>query len=208
MVKLPVPVPTPEKDEPVEKPAKPVKDTVKPPKLELTPLDKTSADKPNVTKPQPPKLNLVPATRTSVPKNNSTPNKTATTPDNSKAVNSTLRALRNNLSSETKVEIPGDSSVSAANYGQIVQAVYTRAWTPPDDTASDDANIRVRVTIARDGTVILARIVTPSGDSSVDRSVQRTLDRVKFIAPFPAGSADQERTYPITFNLKTKRMNG
>jgi TonB family protein len=129
-------------------------------------------------------------------------------PDNSKAVNSALRALRANLSSSTTIDMPGDSSASAANYGEVVKAAYVSAWTPPDDTASDDANVKVRVTIASDGTVISAHVIEPSGDDSVDRSVQNTLDRVQFIEPFPSGSTDKERTYIIKFNLKSKRLNG
>ena len=104
--------------------------------------------------------------------------------------------------------MPGDSSVSAANYAQVVKSVYEQAWTPPNDTSSDDAIIKVRVTIASDGTVVSAQVVAPSGDASVDASVRNTLDRVQFIAPFPPGSTDRERTYPITFNLKSKRLNG
>ena len=102
----------------------------------------------------------------------------------------------------------GNSSVAAANYAQVVKSVYEQAWTPPADTASDDANVKVRVTIASDGTVISAQVLAPSGDTSVDASVQNTLDRVQFIAPFPAGSTDKERTYIINFNLKAKRLNG
>ena len=189
----PEPIPTPEKVAPV----KPPRETVKP---DLTPVEKPSA-----TKPQPPKLNLKLTERT-VPKNNSTPAKA--TPDNSKAVKSALTALRNNLSSATTIDMPGNSSAAAANYAQVVKSVYEQAWTPPDDTASDDANIKVRVTIARDGTVISARVIGPSGDASVDKSVRSTLERVQFIAPFPSGSNDKERTYTINFNLKAKRMNG
>ena len=73
---------------------------------------------------------------------------------------------------------------------------------------NDDANAKVTVTIARDGTVISARILTPSGDAGVDASVQRTLDRVTFIAPFPEGATETERTYTINFNLKAKRSLG
>ena len=190
----PTPVPTPEKIEAV----KPPKETVKP---DLTPVEK-----PSVTKPAPPKINLKLTERT-VTKNTATP--TPATPDKSKEVNTTLRALRNNLSSATTIDMPpGNSSASAANYAQVVKSVYERDWTPPDDTASDDANIKVRVTIASDGTVISARVIAPSGDASVDRSVRSTLERVQFIAPFPPGSTDKERSYIINFNLKSKRLLG
>jgi len=191
----PAPVPTPEKTEPI----RPPKETVKP---SLAPVEK-----PAVARPAPPKINLKLTERT-VPKNTAT---TATTPsaaDPARAVNSALRALRNNLSSATTVDLPGNSSAAAANYAQVVKSVYEQAWTPPDDTASDDANIKVRVTIARDGTVISARIIGPSGDASVDRTVRATLERVQFIAPFPSGTSDRERTYIINFNLKAKRMLG
>jgi protein TonB len=150
-----------------------------------------------------PKVNLKVTERT-VPKDNSTP----VTPDNSKAVKSALRALRHNLSSSTTIDMPGNSSAAAANYAQVVKSVYEQAWTPPDDTASDDANIKVRVTIASDGTVISARVIGPSGDASVDKSVRSTLERVQFIAPFPSGTSDKERTYIINFNLKSKRLLG
>jgi hypothetical protein len=36
--------------------------------------------------------------------------------------------------------------------------------------------------------------------------VQKTLDRVQQIAPFPDGATEKERTYIINFNLKAKRM--
>lgn len=193
VVTPPTPAPTPEKIEPV----KPPKETVKP---DLTPVEK-----PSVTKPQPPKINLKLTERT-VTKNSSPA--TPAPPDNSRAVRSALRALRNNLSSATSIDMPGNSSASAANYAQVVKSVYEQAWTPPDDTASDDANIKVRVTIARDGTVISARVIGPSGDASVDKSVRSTLERVQFIAPFPSGSTDRERSYIINFNLKAKRMLG
>jgi TonB family protein len=166
----------------------------------VKPLPATTENQPHT-----PKVNLTLTTRT-VPKNTSTPNKTL--PDNSKAVNSALRALRANLSSSTTIDMPGNSSASSANYAQVVKSVYEQAWTPPDDTASDDANIKVRVTIASDGTVISARVISPSGDASVDASVRNTLERVQFIAPFPSGTADKERTYIINFNLKSKRLLG
>jgi protein TonB len=152
-----------------------------------------------------PKVNLTPVTRV-VPKNSSAPTKT--TADNSKAIKSALRALRANLSSPTTVAPVGNSSAAAANYAQVVKSVYEQAWMPPDETASDDANVKVRVTIASDGRVISAQVIGPSGDASVDRSVQNTLDRVTDIAPFPDGSTDTERTYIINFNLKAKRLLG
>ena len=104
--------------------------------------------------------------------------------------------------------MPGTSTESYANYAAAVKSKYESAWIPPEDTANDDANVKVSVTIARDGSVITARILDRSGDGKVDASVQRTLDRVTFVAPFPDGAKEKERTFIINFNLKSKRMLG
>ena len=135
--------------------------------------------------------------------------KPSTTPDNSQktsqAVSVAIRNLQKNLKPGTAIDMPGDSTVSYANYDSAVKSFYDRAWTLPDSIANDDENVRVTVTIARDGTVVSSHIIEKAGDAPVDKSVQRTLDRVTFIAPFPAGSTDQERTYTINFNPKAKR---
>ena len=101
--------------------------------------------------------------------------------------------------------MPGPGAEAYANYASVVKSIYTQAWTPPEDTASDDANPRVSVTIARDGSVISSRIIEKAGDAPVDNSVQRTLDRVTYIAPFPDDATDRQRTYTINFNPKAKR---
>jgi len=127
------------------------------------------------------------------------------------AVRDTLRGFRSNLSSSsTEVVYKGDAGYgeAIASYAQVVKSIYEHAWLPPDDTASDDAITKVSVTIANDGKVIDSHIVRASGDSLVDHSVQRTLDRVTFIRRFPEGSKDKERTYVINFNLKAKRALG
>jgi len=103
---------------------------------------------------------------------------------------------------------PGGGGPAAMNYATYVKNVYEKAWIAPDDADSDDAITKVTVTISRDGSVTLARILRASGDARVDASVRGTLDRVKFIAPFPEGSRDQERTYTINFNLRAKRATG
>jgi TonB family protein len=123
-------------------------------------------------------------------------------------IESAVRNLQSNFTPSTKVEMPGRSSVSYASYASIIKSIYTQAWVPPDNAANDSANIKVRITVANDGTVISSEILDPSGDPGVDASVQRTLDRVTFIAPFPDGSTEKQKTFIINFNLKAKRMLG
>ncbi len=125
-----------------------------------------------------------------------------------RAIAAAARAIKDNASTATSVEMPGSSSVSYANYASVVKSVYERAWRTPDDAANDEANTRVSVTIGSDGTVISSRILDASGDPSVDASVQHTLDNVNFVAPFPDGAKEKEKTFIINFNLKAKRMLG
>jgi TonB family protein len=125
-----------------------------------------------------------------------------------RAVADAERNIKDNASTSTVVDMPGNSSVAYANYGQIVKSIYDRAWTAPDGSASDDANTMVKVEISRDGTVISAEIIAPSGDGAMDRSIQRALDKVRIIEPFPDDSTDQTRIYKINFNLQSKRTLG
>jgi TonB family protein len=186
----------------------PPQPAVAPPKPEIPepvkPVVKALAPEPKPVESQKPKIeiNTQLVTRTA-PKN---PPTTDNSRQNARAIKNVLQSLRHNLSSGTTIDLPGNSSVAYANYAAVVKSVYEQAWQPPDDAANDEANTKVTVTIANDGTVISARILAPSGDVGVDASVQRTLDRVTFIAPFPEGAKEKERTYTINFNLKAKRL--
>jgi len=118
--------------------------------------------------------------------------------------------IGNEMSDATSVELPGPGGggVPYANFLQTVKSVYANAWLLPDGAVDDEATTAASVTIARDGTVVSARITRQSGDSVVDRSVQATLDRVRFVAPLPENSKDEHRTVTINFNVKAKRLLG
>jgi len=62
------------------------------------------------------------------------------------------------------------------------------------------------ITIERDGTIRSATLVGRSGDSAIDASVRRTLERVTTIGKsFPEGVKENERTYKLKFDLSAKR---
>ncbi|HTQ51436.1 MAG TPA: TonB family protein [Candidatus Acidoferrales bacterium] len=134
------------------------------------------------------------------------------TPDNStqqaRALRKAIRSLKQNFSPGTTVDMPGNSSVAYANYASAVKSVYDQAWAqvPLDNVANENENVKATITIASDGTVISARIVDSSGDGALDASVQKTLERVSYVAPFPEGSTDKQRTYTINFNPQLRKM--
>jgi TonB family protein len=123
-----------------------------------------------------------------------------------------IKSIRGNLSQTTTVEMPegpgGGSGPSYANYAQEVRRIYTEAWHIPPDVDDDEATVKVTVVVARGGNVVSSRILQSSGSPAVDRSIQTTLDRVTFIAPFPAGAKDLQRTFTISFSLKAKKLLG
>lgn len=119
-----------------------------------------------------------------------------------------LNRITDIAASSTEVTIPGPGGQAYANYAQVVKSVYTHAWIVPADVNDDQATTTASVTIARNGTVLDARITRQSGNAAVDASVRRTLERVTFVAPFPVGATEDKRTFTIKFNLKAKRQIG
>lgn len=199
----PAPVATPPtpQTQPTTPPPKPVEPT---PTLteRLEKMFKPEPPKPAPEKVQPHKIEI----NTKLVSRNTPKN----VPDNSaqraRVLRSAIRNLKNNFSPSTMVDMPGNSSVAYASYKDVIGSIYYEAWTLPEDTSNDDANVKVRIVIASDGTVVSAQIIASSGDAKVDDSVRRTLERVTFIAPFPEGMTEKERPFTINFNLKTKRM--
>jgi TonB family protein len=185
------PAPAPEKMVKVE----PVKPPDKPSPDNLKPVEKSAK-----TEPRKVQISTQPVTRTA-PK--TSPNDDA----RARAFKNAVQRLKKNFTPGTVVDMPGNGGGAAyASYRDAIATRYYEAWDPPGDADNEEANTKVSVTIANDGTVISARIVTPSGDARVDTSIQRTLERVTFIAPFPKSAVEKERTYIINFNLKAKRM--
>jgi hypothetical protein len=103
-----------------------------------------------------------------------------------------------------KCEKPETTSASNQNYAQTVQFAYDKAWMPPEEPSAA-SNTKASVTIASDGRVIASNIISPSGNASVDRSVQNTLDKITFVAPFPDSVKFSKRTFIVNFGLKASR---
>jgi TonB family protein len=128
------------------------------------------------------------------------------------AFGNAVNSLEGSRSGSTTIEFewkgPGGGGVPYANFLQSVKSVYQRAWIVPDGITDDNATVAASVTIARDGTVVSSHITRSSGNAAVDRSVQVTLDRVKWAAPLPEETKDNQRTVSINFNVAAKRAAG
>jgi TonB family protein len=117
-----------------------------------------------------------------------------------------IQKLRNQLSAAIKVNVSGANRAAFTSYANFVVAVYRRTWEPliPKNLARARI-VEVSVTISRDGRVITARIIRPTGDAELDRSVQRALDRVRTIGKsFPPGSRDSQRTFTLDFTPRIR----
>jgi len=125
-----------------------------------------------------------------------------------KALGKVREEMRQGFTSGTAVEVSGPGGAAYASYRSFVFAAYDNAWQVHPDITNDDSAVIARIVVHRTGRIISAQISQRSGLPALDKSVQRALDSVTSLPPFPEGARDQERTFVIEFNLKAKRLIG
>ncbi|HWD20111.1 MAG TPA: energy transducer TonB [Verrucomicrobiae bacterium] len=123
-----------------------------------------------------------------------------------KAFRQALASLDSGLTSKASSrsapeDNPGEGGPSFADYGSVVRSIYDGKWMRPDNVANKFAITRVKIVVAHDGAIMSAEIVGPSGESVVDKSVERALRAVSSLPEFPHGATDSQRTFYINFNL-------
>ena len=108
------------------------------------------------------------------------------------------------------LEGPGGEGVPYANFLSAVQYIYQRDWHQRIQRGISESEVSAwaTVTIARDGTVLEAKITRPSGNRDVDESVNATLNAVRVAAPLPEKAKENQRSVTIEFNVKPKRSLG
>ena len=111
-----------------------------------------------------------------------------------------LNKLQAKLSGRTSVNVP-IGRYASANYESLIRKKYMDATIHPGAIGGDPV-VKVRLVIARNGTVLSARVTGKSGVASWDRSVQKVLDRVKFIKPFPEAMKGSQQTFSLNFNSR------
>jgi TonB family protein len=111
---------------------------------------------------------------------------------------------------KTVVEVPGIGGGGEvfAGYRDVVRIAYYRAWVAPENGARNSTLPEARIEVARDGSIISAELVGPSGETSLDKSILRALQAVTKLPPFPPSSHDERRTFRIQFSLDLKEASG
>jgi TonB family protein len=215
--KPPTPTPPSKPIEPVVKraePAKPTKPAPAKPRETVKENPKPSLDLKPVPRETPtPPLDLKPVVRDNAERERVAKEERAReqAAANRRLANQLAKAaesLKSGFAAGVAVEAYGPGGEAYANYAAWVKEVYDNAWNVTDDLTDESSVTRVTVTIASTGEVLSARILKPSGNPDLDKSVQRTLNAVRFIRPFPEGAKDKQRTFTINFNLKSKRGLG
>ena len=183
---------------PAPAPPKPTPPKPEPKKIQLKPKPKPIPPKPK-PKPKPKiKVNLNSNVRKPDARNTKAQKEAA---KQREALNRSLNKLDTKLSDRTAVNVPLGRYASA-NYESLIRRKYMDATIHPG-AISGDPVVKVRLVIARNGRVISARVTSQSGLASWDRAVQKALDRVKFIKPFPESMKGSQQTFNLNFNSRS-----
>ena len=121
--------------------------------------------------------------------------------ERTKSKNNTINSLNSNLSGSSSVNAPS-RRLAPKNYESLIRRKYLDATSHPDAIKNNHV-VKVRVVIARSGNVLSAQIINNSGVTSWDRAVQKSLDRVKHIAPFPKSISGSKKTFTLNFNSRS-----
>jgi TonB family protein len=212
----PVPTPPQEQPPPAPKPQPaeppPVRPQPKPePRVEPKP-SKTPEVK--VTEPRPapprekPKITVQTKTKSVTPPERSKDSEEKRREEDAlKELRSAANRLKNQLTTRTDIKVPGPGGEAFANYSQAVISIYQQAWMKPAGIERGEV-VKATVTIARSGRVLSARITRLSGNRVVDDSVERVLQRVKEVRPFPQEAKDETRTFELSFELVPADLTG
>lgn len=127
----------------------------------------------------------------------------------SHAMGNLAHAIKTGTAKPEVFDIPGQSGNAAfANYRDFVASAFTDAWACPQEVDNELSSVDVKVVVAKNGTVISATIIKKSSESALNKSVQRALERVRKLPPFPEGATEDQRSFNIRFNLKAKQSLG
>lgn len=210
----PPPAPRAEQRDPTPEPPKPATREVQP-VAHNDPKPDPDALEPN--KRSAPKISLTQVTRNTSTSRSSDTAKAQRDRDRAAArqraekIDQAISAINAGASGSVRVDElrgPGGGGVPYAGFNQALVSAYMRAWLVPADLADSNAKVVAKITISRDGDVISARIERSSGNSDLDESVRRALDKVSYVAPLPEGTKETQKTFWLEFDPRAKRLMG
>jgi len=109
------------------------------------------------------------------------------------ALSESMKRVQGGLSSVGgSYEVPGPGG-NSLSYIFALQKRYRDAWVGA--TTAGQNGVQVEIEIAKDGTVLSAKIIKRSGNAEYDRAAQMTINRVKKVDPLPEGTKEPKRTY-------------
>jgi len=129
-------------------------------------------------------------------------------------INSATTSIRQGSAGTTSVSLSGfgGGGEAFANYRDVVASVYKNKYEAVLLSAGDIAegadSVTAKITIDKSGSVVSSRIISKSNNSGLNRLVQRVIDGITRVAPFPEGATEDKREFTITFDLKAKRQLG
>ena len=82
----------------------------------------------------------------------------------------------------------------------VRQAMY-RAWNQPTDIGIAGLVTRVELTFNPDGSIVGSRIISSSGNKTMDASVLRAVESVHRVSGLPSGYLSSHRRIPVAFEL-------
>jgi TonB family protein len=115
--------------------------------------------------------------------------------------------VKNGLSHETVATVVGPGGAAYANYSSLIIEKYKAAVYATHPQSDDDAEAVIRIVVARDGTVRSSQWVKRTGNSVLDKTVDRAMNSVRSLPGFPPEAKDSERSFSITIAFDAKRVS-
>jgi TonB family protein len=106
------------------------------------------------------------------------------------------------------VAVPlGDGGAAYVHYGSLVAEKYKQAVYASRPQGDEDAIAVIRIVVIRNGMVKDSDWVRKTGNSVLDKAVDRAMKDVRVLPRFPDGATDNERTFTINIGFEAKRVS-
>ncbi len=122
-------------------------------------------------------------------------------------VGGAISGLNKGLSSSTVAEPVGPGGAAYQNYAATIIEVYKRAVYANHPQSDENVDAVIRIVVGRDGTVRSSTWTRRTGNSVLDKAVDRAMNSVRSLPDFPSEAKDSERTFNITIAFEAKRVS-